>query len=270
MDPTDQDLPGFGRPSAAAGAEPRLAPGGDDTVAAWRAEASSTTWCTLRAASVAGVRHRLAGARSDDAFAWAHAERRLAVAVADGLGSVEGSAGASHRASAAAVAAAVGFPGEDLAGAARAGVEAANRAAGGGGATTLVVAVAGPGGETVVARVGDSSAFTVKAGGSWAELFEPPDPERAGTATAALPAGEPAVQTATTGLWDGAVLVLATDGVADPWRDGPTTVAPSLAGAVLARPTAVELLQVTDFSRHGCHDDRTLVCLWGRPEAEPG
>lgn len=260
----------FGRPSAAAGAEPRLAASGDDGVAAWRAEASSTAWCTLRAASVVGVRHRLAGSRSDDAFAWAHDEHRLAVAVADGLGSIEGSAGASHRASAAAVAAALGAAGDDPVEAARAAVDAANRAARGGGATTLVVAVSDRGGETGVARVGDSTAFTVKSGGSWAELFGPPDPDRAGTATAALPAEEPAVEAATTGLWDGTVLVMATDGVADPWRDGPTTVAPSLVSVLLDEPSAPDLLRAADFSRHGCHDDRTLVCLWARPETAPG
>lgn len=266
MLPPGDDIAAFGRPSAAAAAEPRLASCGDDTVAAWRAEASSTSWCALRAASVIGVRHRLAGSRSDDAFAWAHDERCLAVAVADGLGSIEGSAGASHRASAAAVAAALGSPGDDPAGAARAAVAAANRAALGGGATTLVVAVVGCSGETVLARVGDSTAFTVRSGGSWGELFTPPDPERAATATAALPAEEPDVEVATTGLWDGTVLVMATDGVADPWRDGPTTVAPSLVSVLLSEPSALELLRAADFSRHGCHDDRTVVCLWARPE----
>ena len=269
MLPPGDDITDFGRPSAAAAAEPRLASCGDDTVAAWRAEAASTSWCTLRAASVVGVRHRLAGSGSDDAFAWAHDERRLAVAVADGLGSVEGSVGASHRATSAAVTAALESPGDDPAEAARAAVVAANRAARGGGATTLVVAVTGCSGETVVARVGDSTAFTVKSGGSWAELFGPPDPERAGTSTAALPAEEPAVEVVATGLWDGTVLVMATDGVADPWRDGPTTVAPSLASVLLSEPSALELLRAADFSRHGCHDDRTVVCLWSRPDMAP-
>lgn len=268
--------PGFGRPSAAASAEPRLAPAGDDSVAGWRAEASSTGWCTLRAASVVGVRHRLAGLGSDDSFAWARSEQRLVVAVGDGLGSIPGSAGASRRAAGAAVAAALGQTGEDLAEAAGSGVAAANAAAQGGGATTLVVAVIDPSGEVALARVGDSTAFAVKAGGSWVELFDPPDPDRATAVTPALPAAVTAVEAVSAGIWDGSVLVLATDGVADPWRDGPTTAAPSLAETVLSRPSAVELLAVTDFSRHGCHDDRTLVCVWSRstsgsePETDPG
>ncbi|HET9077020.1 MAG TPA: protein phosphatase 2C domain-containing protein [Acidimicrobiales bacterium] len=260
--------PGFGRPSPAASAEALLAPSGDAAGAGWRAEAASTRWYSLRGASVAGVRHRLAGRGSDDSFAWAHDGDLLAVAVADGLGSVSGSADASRRACSAAVSAAVTGPVEDLMAAAEAGVEAANRAAEGAGATTLVVAVADRAGEVALARIGDSSAFGLKPDASWVELFAPPDPDRSGTATAALPAPDPVVETVTAGLWDGSVLVLATDGVADPWRDGPTTVAPSLVGTLLGRPSAVELLAVTDFSRQGCHDDRTLLCLWARP-AEP-
>lgn len=238
---------------------------GDHTVAAWRAEASSTSWCTLRAASVVGVRHRLAGSTSEDAFGWAHDGPRLAIAVADGVGSVQGSAGASRRAVGAAVTAALDPAAVDLAAAARSGVRAANAAAAGGGATTLVVAVVDREGEAAVARVGDSTAFTVKPGGSWVEMFGPPDPDRTGAVTAALPAPDPPVETATGALWDGAVLVLATDGVADPWRDGPATVAPSLVETLLSEPSAVQLLSVADFSRHGCHDDRTLLCVWSRP-----
>lgn len=261
--------PGFGRPSAASSAEPVLAPAGDAGAAAWRAEASSNDWCSLRAASVVGVRHRLSGQRSDDCFAWSHDGDRIAVAVCDGLGSVAGSCHTAARASLAAVSAAVGCDSTDPAEAARAGVVAANLAAAGGGATTVVVAVFDRPGEGAVARVGDSTAFLVEKDGGWAELFDPPDPERAGSTTDALPADDPALELVPVAMSDGSVVVLATDGIADPWRDGPSTVAPSMAQAALSRPSALELLRLADFSRHGCHDDRTVICLWGRTGAEP-
>lgn len=273
----DGERPVFGRPSPAAGTEPVLRPEGHGGAASWRAEGASTEWCTLRAASVTGVRHRLAGRGSDDAFAWAHDGDRLAVAIADGVGAVADSAAAAHRVVTTAVGAALaGLPAPDArlgAGesetALRAAVDAANRAAEGGGATTLVVALvlpaAGGGLDVSLARVGDSTALVVKEGGAGDEIFAAPDTERADTATAALPAGSPVVETATVSLWDGAVLALVTDGVGDPWRDGPSTVAPALAAALLGRPSPPELLRVADFSRRGCHDDRTLVCLWGRP-----
>lgn len=219
----------------------------------------------MRVASVTGIRHRLAGQASDDSFAWAHRGDRIAVAVADGLGSVAGSGETARRAGEAAVSAAIETPGSDPAAAAREAVAAANRAAIDGGSTTLVVAVVDRSGEGVLARVGDSTAFAVKAGGAWSELFQPPDPDLAGSATTALPADDPPVETAAAGLWDATVLVLATDGVADPWRDGPTTVAPSLVEVVTSEPSAVTLLTAVDFSRQGCHDDRTMVCLWARP-----
>lgn len=257
--------PGFGRASSAASAEPPLPSAGGPGSESWRATAGSTEWCTLRVASVAGVRHRLAGRASDDSFAWAHRGDRIAVAVADGLGSLPGSGEVARRAGEAAVSAAIDAVGSDPAAAALEAVAAANRASGGAGATTLVVAVVERSGEGALARVGDSTAFAVKPGGDWSELFQAPDPDLAGSATAALPADDPPVETVATGLWDATVLVLATDGVADPWRDGPTTVAPSLVEVTTSQPSALALLAAVDFSRQGCHDDRTLVCLWARP-----
>jgi serine/threonine protein phosphatase PrpC len=58
------------------------------------------------------------------------------------------------------------------------------------------------------------------------------------------------------------VLVLASDGIADPWRDGPATVAPAFTELVASRPSPLALARLADFSRHGCHDDRTIVLLW--------
>ena len=251
----------FGRHSPAAAAEPVLRPAGDASTAAYRVEGGSTTWCALRAASVTGVRHRLAAQEGEDSFAWAHSHHRLVAAVADGLGSLAGSAGAASRAADAAVVAAVDEPGS-LSDALRAGLRAANEAAEGGGATTLVLVAVGEDGTSELVRVGDSTAFLVTGDGAEVtELFPTADDESVGTETAAMPSPEPEGETATVALGDG-VLVLATDGVADPLRDGPATVAPALAAAVAGHPGALDLARLADFSRQGCHDDRALVVLW--------
>lgn len=222
----------------------------------------------LRVASVVGVRHRLAGQPSDDGYAWAHGPGTLVMAVADGVGAVPGSAAAAARACGAAVT--VGLersegendPGEVV----RAALAAGNQAAAEGtGATTLVVAVLQRDGRASMGRVGDSTAFLVEQAGPVAELFDPPDPDRADTATAALPDVRAGTEIRSVALSGQAVLVLATDGVADPWRDGPGTVAPALADAVREHPGPLQLLAVTDFSRQGCHDDRTILCVWMAP-----
>jgi serine/threonine protein phosphatase PrpC len=250
--PAEPAEPPFGRPSPASVAEPALRSRGGAVDAGWRAEGAGTGWCTLRAASVVGVRHRLAGAASDDYFAWTIEEGRLMLAVADGIGSVEGSAAAARRVAEAAV----------TAGDLRAAIVQANEAADGGGASTLLVAAVFASGRFELMRVGDSTAFLVSPEGSAEELFPAPDPDRVDSATPGLPADDPAVEEATGLLSSESVLVLATDGVADPWRDGPTTVAPALQTALLGRPSPPRLLEVIDFSRLGCHDDRTLTCVW--------
>jgi serine/threonine protein phosphatase PrpC len=211
------------------------------------------------------VRHRLAGRTVQDSFAWAADGDSLAVAVADGLGGVPDSDTTAARAAPAAVEAAITTAGraEDRVSAA---MSAANEAARGGGATTIVVAILERSGGVSVARVGDSSAFLVHADdASWQELFATPAGDAIGSTTAALPGDGLPAERAASSLDGHDVLVLATDGVADPWRDGPATVAPVLAAA-LAQPSApLELAQLADFSRQGCHDDRTLLAVWLRP-----
>jgi serine/threonine protein phosphatase PrpC len=211
---------------------------------------------------VAGVRHRLAGQGPEDSFAWAHRGEWLAVAVADGVGSVAGSAGAAGRACLAAVGAGLHAVEEGSAEeAVAAAISAANEAARGGGAATVAVAVLRRDGTGGAGRVGDSTAFLV-VGEEAEELFTPPDPERADAGTAAVPDPDIEPETVALAVPAGAVLVLATDGVADPWRDGPTTAGPALVAGLSGRPGPVELLLLADFSRHGCHDDRTLLCVW--------
>ncbi|HUJ65672.1 MAG TPA: protein phosphatase 2C domain-containing protein [Acidimicrobiales bacterium] len=255
------ESPVLGRHSPAAEAEPRLRVSGEAADACYRIEAASTDRLALRAASITGIRHRLAGQAGEDSFAWSVSGPRLAVAVADGLGAVPGSQAAARRAVLAGseVAAARGSVGPAMA--------AANDAAAGGGATTLVVALVDSDGTVEAARVGDSTAFWVTdRGETWRELFEPAGgaEDQVGTETDALPSPAVEWETVRLRLDRSDVLVLATDGVADPWRDGPNTVAPALARALAAHPGPLELARLVDFSRQGCHDDRTVVSVWIR------
>ena len=138
------------------------------------------------------------------------------------------------------------------------------------GATTIVVCVVEPGCEVALARVGDSTAFLI--GGEddagWRELFTPPleHEHEVPVVTAAIAAGEaPASATVETVELRPAgteVVVIVSDGIAGPWRDGPTTVAPAMVDGLLARPTPLELAALAGFSRQGCHDDRTIVVIW--------
>lgn len=214
---------------------------------------------SLRVASVCGVRHRLAGAGSDDAYGWRRVGDTMAVAVADGVGSVPGSAAAAGAAVDAALNAVAA--GCDPVAALRA-ADGATRTTGG--ATTLVVATVDADGVVTAARVGDSTAFTLADGG-WRELWSPEaDPGTVGTATAALPATDARPEPAAAVMAPGWALVLVTDGVADPLRDGPTTVAPGLAARLADPPDPLALVAAVDFSRQGCHDDRTVLAVWLR------
>lgn len=251
------ESPVLGRASPAAAAEPVLGDAGEAPHAGWRADGGSSAWFTVRAASVTGVRHRLAGEPGQDSFAWRHRGPLIALAVADGLGSVEGSGAASAAAARCAVEVAIS---DGIAVA----VSAANEAVRSSGATTLLVAVVSAEGHAELGRVGDSTAFIVGTDGSWREVFSPASGDVVGTETHAIPSDELELETEKAELRPGAVLVLATDGLANPWRDGPSTVAPVLVSALSQPPSALELARIADFSRQGCHDDRTAICLWRR------
>lgn len=264
----------FGRPSAAASMDPPLRSRADAATASYRAEGGTTGWCSLTAATLTGVRHRLAGEASQDYFAWAVAGRRLAVAVADGLGSVPGSGDAAMTAAGAAVSAASSSK-EGPRQAALAAIDAAESELRGpehgAGATTLVVCVVDAGGDVALSRVGDSTAFLVDAGegdegACWRELFAPPPEheDEVPVATGALSAEgrlSADVETAAVVLGGSEVVVVVSDGIAGPWRDGPSTVAPAMIDGILGRPSAIELARLADFSRQGCHDDRTIVAV---------
>jgi serine/threonine protein phosphatase PrpC len=184
---------------------------------------------------------------------------------------VEGSAAAAQAAVTAACAAVEPHgPGPDVA---WADVFAAADAAvvEAGGATTLVVAVVDGDGRGTVARTGDSTALLLDAG-RWIEVWPPPpavDDRPISTATAALPVRSGSavdIHAADVELGADTALVLVTDGIAGPLRDGPTTVAPALAEGLVGVPSPLGLAVLTDFSRQGCFDDRTVIALWRRPD----
>jgi serine/threonine protein phosphatase PrpC len=157
-------------------------------------------------------------------------------------------------------------------------------------ATTIVVALVcleggarsggavGAQAEVTLGRVGDSSAFTLSSEGAWQELFgsdgqteKEPDESLIGSPPAVLPleaplGGRSPVELTKAQLSAGDALVLATDGVAEPLRDGPTTVAPRLAEVLALGPAGklgpVDLALALSFSRRGAHDDRTLLVSW--------
>jgi serine/threonine protein phosphatase PrpC len=149
-----------------------------------------------------------------------------------------------------------------------AALEAANAAVVGvdSGASTLVIALVGRDGRADLVRVGDSTAFRLAAG-AWTEVFAEVG-EADGEAgirtpvTAALPCSDPEVEGVQVDLAPGEALLLLSDGVADPLRDGPTTVAPGLAAALADPPHPLVLAAQADFSRQGCQDDRTIAGIW--------
>jgi hypothetical protein len=260
-------------------------------VANYRADGGQSGGFVVLAASVAGTAHRLSGGRCEDAYGWVNpGPGRLGLIVADGVGT----AGRGGEGADLAVEAACGYlagcpgwgPDECREAVGRASDQLAAPAGAGAArppsefSTTLVVVlltvpVPGTGAPgAVLARVGDSTAFVLD-GGAWQELFPGRDDDLHHVVTDVLPlavpgeAGRSAVETASVELAGGAAVVLVTDGVANPLRDGPATVAPALADLLRAGPAGelspLALAAAVDFSRRGCHDDRTLVVAWARP-----
>lgn len=270
--------PVFGRPSPAAARPTPLRDKGRESAAAYRAEGGDSGGLAVRAATVAGLRHRLAGAGCQDAFAWSSLPDAVAVAVADGVSAVEGSQAASSFAATTAADALAGALAEEneqsVVGdekAAAAAVNATSSALVSAGwhqpATTLVVAVVDAEGRWSAARVGDSTAFVLGPSG-WRAVFDEvgdgADESLVTPATDALPA-ELTPQVSEGALSAGEALVLLTDGVAGPLLDGPETVAPELAEALASPPAPLQLAVLADFERQGCMDDRAIVGVWFLP-----
>ncbi len=274
--------PVWGEPSAATEAAVPLRVQASASQACYRADGGQSAEFVVLAASVAGVAHRLSGRRCEDAYAWAlRRPGRLAMIVGAGVSTAgRGGEGADIAVNAACehLLSAEGWSEMECLAALRAAGEAVSGAGGQSAAelsTTLVVALVSAsrtGAEVFLARVGDSSAF-VLAGAEWEELFPGrAEEELRGSVIGVLPLdsrGEgDAIETASVTLPAGAALVLLTDGVADPLRDGPSTVAPALAEILAGGPTGaltpLALADAADFSRRGCQDDRTVLAAWPR------
>lgn len=283
--------PAWGEPSTASESPVPLRATASAGDACYRADGGWSPQFVVMAASVAGVAHRLAGRRGEDAYAWAQAAGpgRLAVAIADGVST----AGRGGEGADVAVRAACGYllAGEsddwgekECEAAVRAAGEEVARVGGPVAAelsTTLVVAllsVAAGSAEVSLARVGDSSAFLLD-GTHWRELFPDQDDEDfRGLPVEVLPlregAGPAVIEISSVAMAPGSALVLLTDGVADPLREGPATVAPALAEVLQDGPTGglspLDLANAADFSRRGCLDDRTIVAAWPMDGTVPG
>lgn len=278
--------PAWGDPSHAGGTPVPLRASAHASDAGYRADGGMSRRFVVLAASVAGVSHRLAGRRGEDAYAWAKpSEDRLALVVADGVSS----AGRGGEGADLAVKMARDFLSVRAGGWGEMECVAAIRAAseglalsGGAAApelsTTLVVALVSADADgqarASLARVGDSTAFILGRDGDWSEVFKTDGAgEVRTTATDVLPVAASDgdgtnVETASGDLAGAIALVLMTDGVADPLRDGPSTVAPALA-SVLANGASgslspLALAQAADFSRRGALDDRTILAAWPR------
>ncbi|HTV11399.1 MAG TPA: protein phosphatase 2C domain-containing protein [Acidimicrobiales bacterium] len=268
--------------------------------AGYRAEGAAGEDFVVLGASVAGVAHRLNRKRCEDAFGWAQpAPGKLGLVVADGVST----AGRGGEGAEIAVGAACGhllrlgsrWGQVECSGAvvsASEEITEAGGAAAGQLSTTIVVALVALDLErgqanAVVASAGDSSAFTLDQDGTWSELLAGSPSNDAELAALeglkpALPSVLPlpstsfsdregallGVQVATVELPRGTGLVLLTDGVADPLRDGPSSVAPRLAEVLLraadAQLSPLALAAAADFSRRGAHDDRTILVAWPR------
>lgn len=296
--------PVWGEPSSATRAPVLLRSGVTAADAGYRADGGFSEHFAVLGASVVGVSHRLAGRRCDDAFGWALASPEvLVVAVADGVsGAARGGEGAELAVAAACehVVGQSAHPvGADLSAWAPGGREwglvlclgatmAANEALFEAAAhmeceraelsTTLVVAALAwrqDGAHADIARLGDSTAF-VLSGSHWEEIVpeNPAEADEEGFIEPSLSAVLPGaradelggIQVSSLDLGGEDALVLVTDGLANPMRDGPTTVAPALAELLAKGPggelSPLALAHGADFSRRGCQDDRTIVAAW--------
>lgn len=255
-----------------------------DTVA----DGWSTDHFTVRGASVRGYLHRFRGVPREDDFAVAvhPGSDALIVAVADGVSGAE----QSHLGATLACRTAVDFLlrlddlGEvdwpELARhaswalvdytARQLGLEspdpaAAERML----ATTLVVALVEPGGRASVIQLGDSGAWLLRTR-VYENLVAGKDGEVIPSEVSALPRVPASVEPAVVTVPPDGVLLIGTDGFADPLGDGSGRVGRLFANHLLDPPPPLGFAHLLDFSRETFDDDRTLVAVWPRGASEPG
>lgn len=135
-------------------------------------------------------------------------------------------------------------------------------------ATTMVAALvqpdpAGPARVSLV-RVGDSGAWVVRAGQWWPAFPSKIDPmaDVFSSEVTGLPRVPESVVPVELALPAGSVLVLGTDGFADPLGDGAGQVGRRFADCLAQPPPPLALAHLLDFSRETFDDDRSLVAVW--------
>lgn len=134
-------------------------------------------------------------------------------------------------------------------------------------ASTVVVAYVRPDGpgraRGWLARVGDSTAWTVR-GARWTPLFPTvgPPSELLPDGVSALPRVPTAIVPVEVELTVGDVLVLGTDGFADPLGDGTGTVGELFATHLAHPPALPGLAWLLDFTWEAHDDDRTVLAVW--------
>jgi serine/threonine protein phosphatase PrpC len=130
-------------------------------------------------------------------------------------------------------------------------------------ASTVVVALVRPDSALLV-RVGDSGAWRLR-GGRWTPVFAPlsdPSDELLPDGVSALPRVPVEVTPVMAELGPGDVLVLGTDGFAEPLGDGDGEVGTRFAGELVTPPSLPELAALLDFTAGTHDDDRAVVALW--------
>lgn len=236
-------------------------------------------WFRALGVSAAGPRHLFEGEDLED-FHAVHVDDdapAVMVAIADGTSHASHASSGSRFASESAIAVLRAQPpriGDELRTAVDA-IESANLALAdhargsdrpsGELATTLLVAfgcvVAGQR-RVTCARVGDSEAFLIEPGG-WRRLFDSDGASAVReSSTATIPSPQPPIQTVQVPWPDGAVLVLATDGVADPLLADRDAVRDELQNLWTSPPPLEDFTRQVQFSRQGMDDDRTAVAVW--------
>jgi Protein phosphatase 2C len=135
-------------------------------------------------------------------------------------------------------------------------------------ASTVVVALvrpAGPGRATAqLVRIGDSAAWRLRAG-RWTPLFPPltgPDDELVPDGVTALPRVPAAVDPVAVDLSGEDVIVLGTDGFAEPLGDGDGELGALFGSGLAAPPPMTRLAWMLDFDGGPHDDDRTVLAVW--------
>ncbi|MBW4703775.1 MULTISPECIES: protein phosphatase 2C domain-containing protein [unclassified Micromonospora] len=142
-------------------------------------------------------------------------------------------------------------------------------------ASTVVVALVRPDGPgravAHLVRVGDSAAWRLR-DGTWEPLLtDPTDPqdELLPDGVAALPRVPTEVDPVAVTLVAGDVLVLATDGFAEPLGHGTGDLGQLFGDGLTTPPALTRLAWMLDFAGGAWDDDRTVLAVWPVPPELP-